>query len=234
MWCCSVHRRIHLQCLSFSGRPLDLMELVHWCLPGSDLLRCCKPGSSCNGTPVFCLRVHTSRPIVHPTFSLVIRKYSRIISQKHKFSSMFFGGGSQYDVQTYIYSILYVGTFKYTMYKRNPHTPEELRNTILREISTVSGDEVQRVNSNIFSQLYRVHSVRRGIYSASAVLLVSFIRLFKGNYRCEFLSRSLRLLPLPTRNARCSAGWPTVHPPLLGQVGNGLPFFFFFCVSTDN
>ena len=80
MWCCSVHRRTHLQCFSFSALPPGWMELAHWCSPGPVLLRCCKPGSSCNGTQVFCLKAHTNRPIVHPTFFLTKIKHSYVLS----------------------------------------------------------------------------------------------------------------------------------------------------------
>ena len=78
MWCCFVHRRTHLQCFSISARPPVWMEVAHLCSPGPVLLRCCKPGSSCNGTPVFCLKDHTIRPTVHPTFFLTRRKHSHI------------------------------------------------------------------------------------------------------------------------------------------------------------
>jgi hypothetical protein len=39
-----------------------------------------------------------------------------------------------------------VGQFKRQAYKTNPHTLEELRNNICREISTISREKLQRVN----------------------------------------------------------------------------------------
>jgi hypothetical protein len=42
------------------------------------------------------------------------------------------------------------GSLKDKVCKTNPHTVEELRNNIRREISTVSGEELQRVNNNLF------------------------------------------------------------------------------------
>jgi hypothetical protein len=53
--------------------------------------------------------------------------------------------------------------------------PEEVRNNILREISTIFG-ELQRVNS--FYRLYSVHSCRRATFSASTVALVRFCLIF--------------------------------------------------------
>ena len=79
MWCCFVHRKTHLQCFSFSARPPGWMEVAHLCSPGRVLLRCCKPGSSCNGMLVSCLKVHTIRPTVHPTFFLTRRKRSHVL-----------------------------------------------------------------------------------------------------------------------------------------------------------
>lgn len=96
MWRFSVYRRTHLHCLSFSVRPLDWSELAHLCSPGLDLLRCCKPGSSCNGRTVFCLTVHTNHPTVHPTFFLTRRKHSHVLKLKHTFFLMWFVGISQY------------------------------------------------------------------------------------------------------------------------------------------
>ena len=80
MWCWSVHRRTHLQCFSFSAHPPGWMELEHLCSPGTVLLRCCKPESSCNGTLVFCLKAHTNRPTVHPTFFLTRIKHLHVLS----------------------------------------------------------------------------------------------------------------------------------------------------------
>jgi hypothetical protein len=40
--------------------------------------------------------------------------------------------------------------FKDIMCKTNSHTLEELRNKIRHEISTISGEELQRVNNNVF------------------------------------------------------------------------------------
>jgi hypothetical protein len=42
------------------------------------------------------------------------------------------------------------GIVKEKVYKRNPHNLEELKNNILREISTIPGEELQRVNYNLF------------------------------------------------------------------------------------
>jgi hypothetical protein len=42
------------------------------------------------------------------------------------------------------------GSLEDKVYKRNPHTLEELRNNIRREAATISGEELQRVNNNAF------------------------------------------------------------------------------------
>jgi hypothetical protein len=40
-------------------------------------------------------------------------------------------------------------SLKYKVYKRNPHTLEEQRNNIHHKISTISGEELLRVNTNM-------------------------------------------------------------------------------------
>jgi hypothetical protein len=42
------------------------------------------------------------------------------------------------------------GSLKGKVYKTNPHTLEETRHNFRRQISTVSGEELQRVNKNVF------------------------------------------------------------------------------------
>jgi hypothetical protein len=42
------------------------------------------------------------------------------------------------------------GSLKDTVYETNPHTLEELRHNIRGEISTISGEELQRVNNIVF------------------------------------------------------------------------------------
>jgi len=42
------------------------------------------------------------------------------------------------------------GKLKVKVYKTNPHTLEKLRNIICHEISTISREELQRVNNNAF------------------------------------------------------------------------------------
>jgi hypothetical protein len=40
-----------------------------------------------------------------------------------------------------------MGNLKYKMYKANPHALEKLRNNIRHETSTVSEEEIQRLNN---------------------------------------------------------------------------------------
>jgi len=47
-------------------------------------------------------------------------------------------------------TLLFVGNLKVKVYKTNPHTLEKLRNIICYEISTISREELQRVNNNAF------------------------------------------------------------------------------------
>jgi hypothetical protein len=63
------------------------------------------------------------------------------------------------------------------VYKTNPNTLEELRNNTCCKILAISGEELQRVNDNVFCR-YTVHSVRRATFSASAVALVRFYYSF--------------------------------------------------------
>jgi hypothetical protein len=44
----------------------------------------------------------------------------------------------------------FVGSLEDKVYKKIPHTPEELRNIICLEISAISGEELHRVNTNLF------------------------------------------------------------------------------------
>jgi hypothetical protein len=43
-----------------------------------------------------------------------------------------------------------VGSLKDKVYETNPHTLEELKNDIRHVISTISGQEQQRGNKNVF------------------------------------------------------------------------------------
>jgi len=47
-------------------------------------------------------------------------------------------------------TLLFVGNLKVKVYKTNRHTLEKLRNIICYEISTISREELQRVNNNAF------------------------------------------------------------------------------------
>jgi hypothetical protein len=59
------------------------------------------------------------------------------------------------------------------VFKTNPRILEELNNNIRREISTISGQELQRVN-NVLCRYNESIGVRRATFPASGVALASF------------------------------------------------------------
>jgi hypothetical protein len=73
--------------------------------------------------------------------------------------------------------LLSFGSSKDKVYETNPHTVEELRNNVRYEISAISGEKLQRVNTNMFRR-YCAHSVRKVAFSASSVALVNFYYTF--------------------------------------------------------
>jgi hypothetical protein len=62
---------------------------------------------------------------------------------------------------------------KVKMFKTNPRTLEELSNNIRREFSTISGQELQRVN-NVHCRYNESTGVRRAKFPASGVALACF------------------------------------------------------------
>jgi hypothetical protein len=65
------------------------------------------------------------------------------------------------------------GNLKDKMYKTNPHTLEEPKNKIHHEISAISMEELQTVNTRVFCRCLSAFGQGGAIFSASAAL-VSF------------------------------------------------------------
>jgi hypothetical protein len=68
------------------------------------------------------------------------------------------------------------GTLKGKVNEINYHALEELRNICIKT-PAISGEEVQRVNTNMFHRHTDKHSVGRAIFSASVVSQAIFITL---------------------------------------------------------
>jgi hypothetical protein len=98
------------------------------------------------------------------------------------------------------------GSLKDKVYKTNPHTLEELRNNICHEISAVSREELQRVNTSVFHRY--TECIRSGGDHFQHML-----------YTGEFLLHFLKIILTAIAYCQAKASSPTATPADMQQVG---------------
>jgi hypothetical protein len=124
------------------------------------------------------------------------------------------------------------------VYKTYPHTLEEPRNKIHRKISSISGKELQRVNTNMFCRYTEGTQSGGQYYQHLLQHWWVFIKVSKGYFHCNNLPsiftwptlRSPTDVPKQKRQTelRCPFAWQ----PLLGQAANGPSFSVYNTAAT--
>ena len=112
------------------------------------------------------------------------------------------------------------------VYKTNPHTPEELSN-VRREISTVSKEKLQCVNSNVFHRYSEF--IRTGRQHFQRILLHWWVCIRLSTDRCDTLC-SCRHRLLPTRRTVTTQSWQKY--PVVAARSNRWCSTLYYCICT--